>query len=169
MLKTRLKKARELAPDLRDALNQAASRQATAILTYTIQSEVCAGWGYLKLHQKLKQEALEEMHHLHELIERLIFFDEIPKIELDDIRIGANVKEMLQHNLRLEDQAIDDYNEAAHFARENKDGGTEQLVDRLLKDEEQHYDWLTAQLDVIKDVGLPRYLAQQTRPEHDED
>jgi bacterioferritin len=172
MFKTRISKARKISSKLLGLLNAALADQLTAISTYLVQSELCAGWGYLKLHALLKKEAIEEMHHVHLLMERIVFFDEVPKMKLKEVNPGSSVEDMISHNIALEEGAIRHYNLTIQQAREDKDNGTAELIERLLKDEENHYDWLTSQQTVIQQVGLDLYLdgmREEPKKEEEED
>jgi len=128
MFQTRISKARKISTKLLGLLNDSLSDQVTAISTYLIQSELCAGWGYLKLHALLKKEAIEEMNHVHLLMERVVFFDAVPKFKLNDVDPGASVEAMIRHNIKLEEDAIRHYNLVIQQAREDKDNGTVVLI-----------------------------------------
>ena len=170
MLKTRISKSRKISTKLLGLLNNSLSDQITAISTYLVQSELAAGWGFLRLHALFKKEAIEEMHHVHLLMERVVFFDEVPKFKLKEVDPGMSVEAMINHNIELEEDAIRNYNLVIQQAREEKDNGTVVLIEKLLQDEESHYDWLTSQKSVIERVGIERYLAAMREdPNHDED
>jgi bacterioferritin len=98
-------------------------------------------------------------------MERILFLDGTPSMEPLSLNIGNNVKAMIQADLNLEIEAVAMYNESVRIAFENKDNGTRDLFVDLLKDEEEHVDWLEAQLHQIEEVGYERYLTTQTREE----
>jgi bacterioferritin len=102
------------------------------------------------------------MKHAESLIERILFLDGAPRMEPLALSIGANVKEMIESDLKAELAAIAMYNESARLAADEKDHGTRELFIKLLKDEEGHADWLETQLHQIADIGLERYLVAQT-------
>jgi bacterioferritin len=79
------------------------------------------------------------------------------------LTIGKNVKEQLESDLALEIGAVASYNDAVRICRAEADNASGELFERLLKDEEEHADWLGAQLYQIQEIGYERYLSQQIR------
>ena len=148
-------------------LNLALKEELSAINQYFLHAEMCHNWGYHKLGGYIKKQSIDEMKHAEELIERLLFLDGTPKMEYMDLSIGANVKEQLEADLKLEENAVRMYNNAVKVARDAGDDASRELFSKLLKDEEQHVDWLEAQVQQIKDMGYERYLSNQTEGEKD--
>ena len=104
------------------------------------------------------------MKHAEKLIARIIFLEGIPIVsKLNDIHIGAEVQAQLQNDLQAELGAVKMYNEGIRLCLEVGDGGSRELLEDILEDEEEHTDWLEAQLDQIKQMGLAHYLAQQVK------
>jgi bacterioferritin len=95
-------------------------------------------------------------------MERILFLDCTPSMEPLALSIGKNVKAMIDTDLKLELGAVELYNEAARIAAEEKDNSSRDLFIRLLKDEEEHVDWLEAQMHLIAELGYERYLTTQT-------
>jgi bacterioferritin len=148
-------------------LNEVLKAELTAINQYFLHAEMCENWGYKRLAAHTKKESIEEMRHAEVLMERILFLEGTPNMsELFQIRIGQNVKAQLENDLALELEAIPRLNEAVQIATEAGDQGSRELFEKILLDEEEHVDYLEAQLQVIEDVGLPNYLAQQI---HEED
>lgn len=140
------------------------AEELTAINQYMVHSEMCANWGYDRLHGKIEKRAVQEMHHAEGLIARIIFLDGAPTVsKLNDIHIGADVAKQLQADLAAETRAVQLYNEAIHQADEVGDAATRDLLERILKEEDEHVDWLEEQLDQIAQMGVPMYLSSQTR------
>ncbi|MNC90147.1 Bacterioferritin [compost metagenome] len=102
------------------------------------------------------------MKHAEELIERLLFLDATPTMTPLDLNVGGNVRAQLEADLKLEIDAVAMYNKSVQIARENNDDASRQLFTKLLHDEEEHVDWLEAQLHQIKEMGYERYLSNQT-------
>ena len=98
------------------------------------------------------------MKHAEELIERILFLDATPKMEYLDLNVGGNVQQQLEADLALEINAVAMYNKAIQAAREAGDDQSRELFSKLLKDEEEHVDWLEAQVHQIKEMGYERYL-----------
>jgi len=138
--------------------------ELTAINQYMVHSEMCANWGYGRLHGKIEKRAVQEMHHAESLIARIIFLEGIPTVsKLNDIHIGSDVAKQLQSDLAAETLAVRNYNEAIHQADKVGDAATRDLLERILKEEDEHVDWLEEQLDQVAQMGLPMYLSTQTR------
>jgi len=144
-------------------LNHALKEELTAINQYFLHAEMCHNWGYHKLGDYIKKQSIDEMKHAEELIERLLFLDATPKMEYMSLSVGANVKEQLEADLKLETNAVEMYNTAVKISREAGDDTSRALFSELLKDEEEHVDWLEAQLHQIKEMGYERYLSNQTQ------
>ncbi|MBI4456011.1 MAG: bacterioferritin [Acidobacteria bacterium] len=146
-------------------LNGALKEELTAVNQYFLHAEMCHNWGYHRLGNQIKKQAIGEMKHAEELIERILFLDHTPTMELMTLQVGDNVKTQLQADVDLEHQAVAMYNKAINVARDAGDDASRDLFTRLLKDEEEHVDWLETQLHVIKEVGYERYLTQQLEGE----
>ena len=144
-----------------EALNRALTIELTAINQYFIQAKMLKNWGYLALAKKMHEESIGEMKHADKLIERILFLEGIPNIaRYDVIRVGTDVVEQLENDLKLETSGVKAYNEAVDLAAKVKDNGTRELLEGILVSSEEHVDWLETQLSLIKSVGLQNYLAQ---------
>jgi bacterioferritin len=150
-------------------LNKALREELTAINQYFLHAEMCENWGYEKLSEYIKKQSIGEMKHAEVLIERILFLDGIPTMEPMKLTVGANVKEMIQSDLELELSAVKEYNAAVQVAVAEKDNGSRDLLVALLKDEEDHVDWLEAQMHQIKELGYERYLSMQMGENEEEE
>jgi bacterioferritin len=149
-------------PKVIEVLNQGLTIELTAINQYFCQSKLCKNWGYHKLAKKHYAEALGEMKHAEQLIDRIIFLEGIPEIaRYDVIRVGTDVKEQFENDLALEKHGVDHYNQAIDVCAGLKDAGSRELLEHILVDSEEHVDWLETQLDLIAALGLQNYLAEQ--------
>jgi bacterioferritin len=147
-------------------LNAALSSELTAIVQYMTQSEMCQNWGYKRLGDHTKGRAMEEMRHAEGLIERIIFLDSIPTVDVGlKPQLGSNVQQQMEINLKDELDAVRQYNQAVKVCGEVKDDGTRALFEHMIKDEERHADYLEAQLHSIKEMGIANYLAQHLHGE----
>jgi bacterioferritin len=145
-----------------DTLNLLLADELTAISQYMVQSEMCANWGYNRLHEAAEKRAIDEMKNAEKLIARLLFLEGRPIVStLNKIHIGDTVDVQHQNDHDSEMGAIKGYNEGIKLAVELGDNGTRELFESILKDEEDHLDWLEAQLDQIAQIGLQVYLAEQ--------
>ena len=145
-----------------DALNRALTIELTAINQYFCQAKMCQNWGYLKLYDKHYHESLGEMKHAEKLIDRIIFLEGTPEIaRYDVIRVGTNVKEQFEYDLKLEMGGVKHYNEAITLCNQIGDHGTRDLLEPILAESEEHVDWLETQLGLIEAVGIQNYLTEQ--------
>jgi len=143
-------------------LNSLLSDELTAINQYIVHSEMCANWGYAGLHAIIEKRAIDEMKHAEKHIARILFLEGVPNVsKLHDMHIGSDVPTQLENDRKSETGAIRDYNDAIREAVECKDNGTREMLESILKDEEAHLDWLEAQLDQIRQMGIQNYLVEQ--------
>jgi bacterioferritin len=145
-----------------EKLNALLADELTAINQYIVHSEMCANWGYERLHKAIEERAIEEMRHAEKLIARIIFLEGKPIVSnLNPMHIGADVEAQHKNDWAAEDGAIKAYNGGIRLAVEVGDNGTRELLESILKDEEAHIDWLEAQLDQIAQMGIQNYLVEQ--------
>ncbi len=149
-------------PNVLKVLNGLLADELTAINQYMVHSEMCDNWGYDELHKAIEKRAVDEMHHAESVIARIIFLEGSPTVTtLHAITIGKSVKEMIASDHESEKGAVKAYNEAIRIAVEAADNGSRELLEKILKDEEAHIDWLEAQEDQMAQMGLENYLANQ--------
>jgi bacterioferritin len=151
-------------PKIIEKLNALLADELTAINQYIVHSEMCANWGYERLHEAIEKRAITEMKHAEKLIERILFLDGTPIVsKLNKIEIGSDVKAQFENDLDAERMAVQAYNEGIQLAVESGDNGTRALLESILADEEHHVDWLEAQLDQIEQIGIENYLTEQMK------
>jgi bacterioferritin len=144
-------------------LNSLLADELTAINQYMVHSEMCANWGYTKLHQTIRKQAMDEMFHAEWLIERIIFLDGAPTVSnLNPMKIGKTVLDMIKNDNGDELDAVQRYNTAIKLGREVDDQGSVDLLTKILKMEEGHVDWAEMQRAQIDQMGLENYLNNQT-------
>jgi bacterioferritin len=147
-----------------EALNDVLTAELTGINQYFIHAKMCQNWGYRRLAEINRKEAISEMKHADEVIERILFLDGMPNMQrLGKVRVGETVPEQLKLDRGLELDAVSRLNKGVALAVEVGDNGTRELLEDILVSEEEHVDWLEAQLELIKQVGEQNYLAQQIR------
>ncbi|MGZ4813735.1 MAG: bacterioferritin [Terriglobales bacterium] len=143
-------------------LNSALSAELTAIVQYMVQAEMCNNWGYHRLGDYIKHQAFGEMHHAEGLIERILFLDGKPAVDIGlKPKIADNVKAQLEDDLVDEKDAVRQYNASIKVCVDAGDNGSRELFERMLKDEEGHTDQLEGKLQTIQDMGLANWLTQQ--------
>jgi bacterioferritin len=145
-----------------EKLNYLLADELTAISQYMVQAEMCANWGYKNLSEVIEKRAIDEMKHAEKHIERILFLEEKPIVsELNQMHIGDVVEAFHKNDWESENGAIKAYNDAIKLTVEVGDNGTREMLESILKDEEDHIDWIEAQLDQIKQMGIQVYLAEQ--------
>ena len=144
------------------ALNALLSDELTAISQYMVHSEMCANWRLEKLHKAVEKRAIDEMKHAEKHIGRILFLEGIPIVSnLKKIMIGPDVETQLSNDRTSETGAILAYNESIRLAVDCGDNGTREMLEGILTDEEAHLDWLEAQLDQVRLLGIKNYLSEQ--------
>ncbi len=145
-----------------ETLNALLADELTAINQYMVHSEMCANWGYERLHEAIEKRAFTEMRHAEKLIARILFLEGRPVVsKLNPISIGPEVEAQHKNDLLAEEGAVKAYNEGIRLAVEVGDNGTRELLESILTDEEDHIDWIEAQLDQIKQMAIQNYLVEQ--------
>ena len=145
-------------PKVVEYLNKALRHELTAINQYWLHYRLLDNWGYRALAKKWRQESIEEMQHADKIVERIIFLDGFPNMQvIDPLRIGQNVREVLDCDLAAEMSARALYQEAATHCHAVKDYVTRDLFEELMHDEEEHIDYLETQLDLVAKLGLELY------------
>jgi|SRR5688572_458681 len=143
-------------------LNTLLADELTAIGQYIVHSEMCANWGYNKLHDVIKKRAIEEMKHAEKLIERVLFLEGIPDVGgMEKVVIGNDVEAQFKNDRDAETTANKAYNDGIRLCYELSDNGTMELLQTILIDEEKHLDWLETQLNLIEQIGDKNYLVEQ--------
>jgi bacterioferritin len=143
-------------------LNGLLAEELTAVNQYMVHAEMCENWGYKKLHEAAQKRAINEMKHAEALIERIIFLEGRPTVsKLNKLYIGSEVEEQHKNDVETEYVAVKSYNAGIKIAVDAGDHGTRDLLTDILKDEEDHVDFLEAQLDQIKQMGIKTYLTEQ--------
>lgn len=145
-----------------EILNQALEGELFAIMQYVLHSESCENLGYHKLANVFMDEAKQEMTHAEKLTERILFLEGTPEMKMNrEVRFDNDMRRNLEAQLRAEFEGLDIYKKGVDLSREVKDAGTRQVLEEIIEDEEEHVDWIEAQQDLITQVGMENYLAQQ--------
>jgi len=155
-----------LDPRIIEILNDVLCAELTAINQYFLHAEMCNDWGYKRLYKQIRKESIDEMKHAEQIIERILFLNGVPNVQkMGRIRIGETVPEQIESDLALENAAIPRLNDGITLCAQLGDNGTRHLLEGILEAEEEHVDWLEAQLDQISQIGIQNYLAQQVKEE----
>ena len=145
-------------------LNDVLTAELTAINQYFLHARMCENWGYERLWKKVRAESMGEMKHADELIERILYLEGVPNVQrLGKVNVGQTVPEQLRLDLAVEQAAIKALNSGIELCRSLGDNGSRDLLEDILEGEEDHANWLEAQLTLIQQMGEAHYLAQQVR------
>lgn len=145
-----------------DALNEILTSELTAINQYFVHFRMLDNWGYHRIAKKKREESIEEMKHADRIIERILYLEGVPNLQrLGPVRVGEEPIEMHKLDLALEEEAVKRLNRVIGLCLTKGDAGTRELVESILDEEEDAIEWLDAQLQIVKDIGRERYLAEQ--------
>ena len=149
-----------------DLLNEVLTGELSAVNQYWLHARMCENWGYQRLWKKVREESLDEMKHADKLIDRLLYLDGLPNLQrYHKIKVGQTVPEQLQLDLNVEKAAVKLLNDGIELCRSLGDNGSRELLEGILVAEEEHVNWLEAQLELIAQVGVENYLSQQIKAE----
>ena len=145
-----------------ERLNEALFLELAAVNQYWLHYRLLDDWGLTKLAKKEREESIEEMGHADKIIERIIFLGGHPNLQtLGSLRIGQDVKEVLESDLAGEEEACNSYRESKDICEAERDYVTKNMFEELLRDEEGHIDFLETQLDLLERVGVQNYQMLQ--------
>ena len=145
-------------PKVIEYLNKGVRSELTAISQYWLHFRLLNHWGLLEMAKVWRKESIEEMVHADKFIDRILFLDGFPNLQvLDPLRIGQSVKEVIDADLAAEIGARTLYQEAATYCHSVGDFVSRDLFEQLMKDEEHHIDFLETQQHVIERIGIDLY------------
>ncbi|HCO55660.1 MAG TPA: bacterioferritin [Pelagibacterium sp.] len=152
-------------PAVIEHLNKILKNELTAINQYFLHARMLKDWGFKRLAEKERAESIEEMHHADKLIDRIIFLEGHPNLQrVAPLRIGQNIKEVLEADLAGELDAIASYRESRKLCNDLGDYVTQRLFEDLLTDEEGHTDFLETELDLLDKIGVEKYGQLNAKP-----
>jgi bacterioferritin len=148
---------------LNDALNGLLADELTAINQYVVHGEMAENWGYSKLKKFVGGRAITEMKHAEKLIERILFLEGKPIVSnLNNIKIGSDIKSQFVNDLAAEMIAVKNYNAAVRLATEVGDNATKEILEGILKDEDNHVNEIEERMDQVEQMGIQNFLVTQT-------
>jgi bacterioferritin len=157
-------------PKVVEHLNTQLTNELTAINQYFLHSRTLRHWGVTKLGKHEYDESIEEMRHADWLIERILFLDGLPNVQrLNQILVGQTVEEVLKADLKLEDKALTDLREGIAYCESVRDYVSRDLLRKILENEEEHVDFLDRQFDLIRQIGIERYIQLNSAAAPDQD
>ena len=146
-----------------ERLNQALKLELGAVNRSWLHYRLAEDWGFTKLAKKERAESIEEMQHADKLVTRIIFLEGHPNLQtIAPLRIGQNIKEVLESDLAGEYDARKHYAESRTICHDAGDFISMKLFEELLADEEGHIDFLETQLELLKSLGEGSYMLLQS-------
>ncbi len=149
-------------PVILDHLAVVLGNEMVAINQYYLHAKMLKNWGFIKLSEKMYKESIEEMIHADKLIERILFLEGRPNMEvIGKLSIGKDIPSMFKSDLKIELKAIKDLKNAIHDCDEHQDYASQALFQNIIEEEDPHVEWIESQLKLIESVGLENYLQSQ--------
>jgi bacterioferritin len=146
-------------PKVVEYLNTQLTNELTAINQYFLHSRTLRHWGVTKLGKHEYDESIEEMRHADWLIERILFLDGLPNVQrLNQVLVGQTVEEILRADQKLEEKALTDLRDGIAYCESVRDYISRDILRRILENEEEHVDFLDRQFDLIRQIGIERYI-----------
>ena len=145
-------------------LNAVLKNEMTAINQYFLHARMLEHWGVAKLGAYEYGELIDEMKHADLLIKRILFLGGVPRLEIDKLLVGKNVPDLLERDLKLEQQAMPQLREAIPYCEKVRDFVTRDLFSQILEGEEEHVDFIETQLELIEKIGVENYIQLQSQP-----
>jgi len=157
-------------PKVIEHLNTQLTNELTAINQYFLHARILQHWGVTKLGKQEYEESIDEMKHADELIKRILFLDGLPNVQrLNPIQVGEDVEQVLKADLALEEKALNDLREGIAYCESVRDFISRELLVKILDSEEEHVDFLERQFDLIKQIGIERYILLNSAPAPDQE
>ena len=149
-------------PEIIELLNDVLTAELTAINQYFGHAKLQQNWGYLKLAEHSRDESIDEMKHADTIIERILYLDGMPNLQrLGAVRLGEDPVEQLRLDLEVEVEAVGRFNRGVALCVQHGDNGTRDMLEDMLRSEEEHVDWIETQLRLVEHLGEPLYLSDQ--------
>jgi bacterioferritin len=156
-------------PKVVEHLNTQLTNELTAINQYFLAARILDHWGVTKLGKKEYEESIDEMKHADKLIQRILFLDGLPNVQrLHHIAVGETVEEILSADLKLEEKALTDLREGIAYCESVRDFVSRDLLLHILESEEEHVDFLDRQFDLVRQIGIERYILLNSSPAPDQ-
>ncbi|MBI4401312.1 MAG: bacterioferritin [Nitrospirae bacterium] len=147
-----------------DLLNKILTAELTAINQFFVHGKMCENWGYERLHHKIRARSFDEMKDAEELIDHILYLEGVPNMQrLGTVHVGETVPEQFKADLKAEQDMVKLLTEAIGHCAKVGDYTTRHKLEDMVKDEEEHINWIETQLDTIKQVGLENYLSEQIK------
>lgn len=152
-------------------LQKSLAMELTAAHQYQLHASVLDDWGMDRLALKMREEMQEEIGHSDAFIQRIMFLKGEPSLVFDKTPVLVeSLSQMFEADMNDEKEAIEFYTSAAKQAADAGDIGSRMLFEKIVLDEEGHMAWLELQIDLIRRMGEPAYIAKHiSAPGEDHD
>jgi bacterioferritin len=149
-----------------DLLNKILTMDLTAVNQYFVHSKMCKNWGYERLCHKVRERSFDEMKDAEALIDHILYLEGVPNMQrLGTVQVGENVQEQFKLDLKAEQEMVHVLSDGVVLCNKVSDFTTRHMLEDMVKDSDEHIDWIETQLETIKQVGLENYLSQQIKKE----
>jgi bacterioferritin len=149
-----------------DLLNRVLTENLTAINQYFVHGKMCENWGYERLHHHVCKRSFDEMKDAEEIIEHILYLEGLPNMQrMGKVHVGETVPEQLNLDLQAEHAMLNLYAEGIAHCAKVGDYTTRHMLENMQKDTDGHIDWIETQLELIKQIGLEKYLSEQLHKE----
>jgi bacterioferritin len=147
-------------------LNKILTADLTAINQYFVHSKMCRNWGFERLEHKVRARSFDEMKDADELIEHILYLEGVPNVQrMNTVQIGETVPEQLKLDLKAEQEMLALLSDGVVHCTKVGDFTTRHMLEDMVKDVDEHIDWIETQLETIKQVGTENYLSEQIKKE----
>ena len=147
-------------------LNKILTEELTVINQYFLHAKMCDNWGYERLEHKVKERSFSEMKDADKIIEHILYLEGLPNVQrMGTVKIGETVPEQLKSDLAKEKEMVKLLTEGIEHCTKVGDYTTRHMLEDMVKDEDEHIDWIETQQETIKQVGLENYLSEQIKKE----
>jgi len=149
-----------------DLLNKILTANLTAINQYFVHAKMCENWGYERLHHEVRKRSFDEMKDAEEVIEHILYLEGVPNMQrLGTVQVGETVPEQFKADLKAEHDMLKLYTEGVTHCAKVGDYTTRHMLEDMQKGTDEHIDWIETQQELIKQVGLEKYLSEQITKE----
>jgi bacterioferritin len=142
-----------------ERLNQVLTNELTSVNQYFLHARMLQNWGYKRLGKLIYDESIGEMRHADKLIHRILFLDGLPNLQdLHKLAVGETVLEALNADLALEHRGRTTLVAGVAQCEAAQDFVSREILVEILRDTEEHIDFLETQLNLARELGDANYL-----------
>jgi bacterioferritin len=141
------------------ALNKVLGQSLIAINQYFLHARIAKNWGVEELNDNFYKQSIQEMKWSDAIIERVLLLEGLPNLQdYGKLYIGEDVEEMIDCDVRLEDQKFAIITDTITLCEQKQDYVSRKLLLGIKDGNEEYIDWLDTQKDLIRDIGMQNYI-----------